>query len=80
MYGAIDRSFGVIERYTSRIDTVYVPEQWYQHVRDASVNANIKVIPMEQSSFHDYRQHLRKLYTERTQDLDKKPLDFSSIV
>lgn len=79
-YGAIDRSFGVIERYTSRLDTVYVPEKWYQHVRDASVNANIDVIQMEQSSFHDYRQHLRKLYTERTRDLDKKPLDFSSIV
>ena len=35
---------------------------------------------MEQSSFRDYRQHLRKLYTERSQDMDKRPLDFSHIV
>ena len=35
---------------------------------------------MEQSFFRDYRQHLRKLYTERTQDLEKNPLNFSSIV
>ena len=32
---------------------------------------------MEQSSFRNYRQHLRKIYTERSQDIEKKPLDFS---
>ena len=28
-YGQTDRSFGVIENYTSRIKTVYTPHQWY---------------------------------------------------
>ena len=32
-YGATDQAFGAIERYTSKIDTVFVPSQWYHHVR-----------------------------------------------
>ena len=31
-YGSMDQTFGTIEHYTSRIDTVYVPDQWCQHV------------------------------------------------
>lgn len=40
----------------------------------------IQVVPMEQSFFRDYRQHYRRLYTKRTTDLDKKPVDFCNIV
>ncbi len=79
-YGPTDRCFGSIERYVEKIDTVYTPSQWYQHVQNASVNGMIEVVPMEQSFFRDYRTHFRKLYTERTSDIDKKPLDFSHIV
>ena len=74
-YGPTDRSFGVIEHYTSRIETVYTPQQWYGHVKDAA--AGIQVYEIQQSSFRDYRQHLRKMYTERSQDVVNKPLDFS---
>lgn len=75
-HGPTDRSFGVIERHTSEVDTVYTPQQWYEHIKQAAVG--IKVVEMKQSSFRDdYRQHLRKIYTERSQDLDKQPLDFS---
>ena len=77
-YGPTDRSFGVIEHYTSKVETVYTPQQWYEHVKQAAVR--IKVAEMEQTFFRDYRQHLRKLYTERNQDIDKQPLDFSRIV
>ena len=74
-YGPTDRSFGVIERYTKHVETVYTPQHWYEHVRKSSVD--VEVYEMEQSTFKDYRQHLRKMYTERSQDINKKPLDFS---
>ena len=67
-YGPVDKSFGVIECYCSRIENVYTPRQWYEHVQQASVR--IKVTEMEQPFFRDYRKHLRKLYTERSQDMD----------
>ena len=76
-YGPADRSFGVIECYIRKIVTVYTPQQWYEHVRNTS--PGIQVIQMEQSAFRDYRQHLRKIYTERNQDIDKAPLDFNGI-
>ena len=69
-YGPTDRSFGVLERYTSRIETVYTPQQWYEHIHNAA--SGIVVTEMKQSSFRDYRQHLRRMYTERTHDVDKK--------
>lgn len=75
-YGPTDRSFGVIERYASHIETVYTPKQWYDHVRN--VAGSIVVNEMEQSSFRNYRQHLKKIYTERSRYEEKKPLDFSS--
>ena len=35
-YGSTDQAFGVIERYTSKVKTVYLPQQWYEHVSNAS--------------------------------------------
>ena len=52
-YGPTDRSFGVIEHYTSKVETVYTPQQWYEHVKQTAVS--IKVTEMEQSFFHNYR-------------------------
>lgn len=77
-YRPTDRSFGVIERHTSKLENVYTPRQWYDHVKQAA--AGIRVTEMEQSSFRDYRRHLRKLYTERSHDINKQPLDFSRIL
>ena len=48
-YGSTDQTFEIIERYASRIVTVYTPEQWYQHVRDAG--ACIQVVEMNQHFF-----------------------------
>lgn len=52
-YGLTDQAFGAIERYTSKIDTVCVPCQWYQHVRDAC--KSVVVIEMEQRFFQIFR-------------------------
>ena len=77
-YGTTDQAFGTIERYASRIETVYIPDQWYDHVRNAS--KSVEVIEMKQHFFRDYHSHLRKLYTERNKDEDKQNLDFKNIV
>ena len=80
-YGLTDQAFGMIERYAARIDTVYTPMQWYQHVRDAGFGAkSIEVVEMKQAFFCDYRKQLRKMYTERNKDEDKQNLDFQNIV
>ena len=80
-YGSTDQAFGVIERYTARIDTVYTPMQWYEHVRNAGLGVkSVQVVEMEQGYFYDFRQHLRKMYTERNKDEDKQNLDFHNIV
>lgn len=77
VYSRIDRSFRVIEHYTSRIDTVYTPQQWYEHVCNAA--SNVHVTEMKQEAFRDYRLHLRKRYIERSKDSNNQLLDFSSI-
>ena len=77
-YGSTDQTFGMIERHASRIDTVYTPEQWYQHVREAG--ACLQVVEMKQAFFRNYRQHLRSMYTERNKDEEKQTLDFQKIV
>ena len=80
MYGSSDQTFGMVERYASRIETVYTPNQWYQHVRNAGAGVkSVEVVEMEQV-FRNFREHLRKLYTERSKNEDKKPLDFMKIV
>ena len=80
-YGSTDQAFGMIERYAAKIDTVYTPQEWYEHVRNAGIGAKaIQVIEMEQKNFKDYRQHLHHLYTERKKDEDKNDLDFQHIV
>ena len=38
----------LLEKYASKIEMVYIPAQWYKHVRDAvtSMNGKIQVIEM----------------------------------
>ena len=36
-YGPSDQSFGVIEQHTSKVETVYTPQQWYGYVKQAFV-------------------------------------------
>lgn len=80
-YAATDQTFGTIERYTSKIETVFTPEQWYQHVRNASIGVRaIEVVEMKQEFFRDFRQHFRQMYTERNKDSSNEPLDFQKIV
>ena len=75
-YGATDQAFGSSERYASRIETVYIPDQLYDHVRNASKSVEVR----KQHFFRDYYSHLRKMYTERNKDKDKQNLDFKRIV
>ena len=77
-YGSTDQAFGVIERHASKVEAVYIPQQWYEHVGNAS--SHIQVVEMKQSFFCDFRQHLGKIYTERSKDEDKKSLDFQRVV
>ena len=81
-YGPTDRSFGAIEKYLSRIENVYTPHEWYQHVKDSAINASsrVEVVEMQQGCFHNHRDHLRHLYTERNKAEDGKPLEFSKVV
>ena len=44
------------------------------------VGSRIEVIEIEQDKFRDYQDHLRKLYTEHSKDLDNQPLDFVEAV
>ena len=57
-YGSTDQTFDMIERYASRIVTVYTPEQWYQYVRDAG--ASIWVVEMNQHFFLKLSSALEK--------------------
>lgn len=81
-YGPTDRHFAVIEKYAANIETIYTALQWYDHVREAitKTGSKIEVVEMEQRSFRNYRQHLRKLYTERNKHSDNHPLDFALAV
>ena len=65
-YGSTDRLFAVIEKHASKVEAVYTPHQWFYHVREAVMNAScrIEVTEMQQSNFRNYRDHLRKQYTE----------------
>ncbi len=70
-YGPADRCFGVIEKYLDRIETVYTPQDWYQHVKDSAVaeSSRVEVIEMQQGYFREHKKHLRQMYTERDKDL-----------
>ena len=77
-YGPTDRHFAIIEKFASKIEVVYTPQQWYDNVRKAvtTVGSRVEVAEMKQEYFQDYRAHLRKRYTERNKDLYNQPLDF----
>ena len=67
----------MIERYTSKIETVYIPQQWYEHVTNASIGVgSVEVIEMKQAFFLNFRQYLSNMYTERNKDDQKKILIF----
>ena len=60
----------MIERYTSKIDTVYTPQQWYEHVSIGV--SSVEVVEMKQPFFLDFRQYLSQMHTERNKDEQKK--------
>ena len=65
-YGPTDRHFAIIEKFASKIEAVYTPQQWYDNVRKAvtTVGSRVEVAEMKQEYFQDYRAHLRKRDTE----------------
>ena len=81
-YGPADRQFAVIEKYAKRIENVYTPGNWYQHVREAFVASEhkIEVVEMQQPSFFDWYKALNLHYTERTKDKSNEPLNFHNAV
>ena len=58
---------------------LYIPQEWYEHVREAivAVGSKIDVVEMEQDKFRKYRDHLKKLNVARNKDMDGIPLDFA---
>ena len=81
-YGPADRCFGTIEKYLMRIENVYTPQEWCQHVKDSAVNASskVEVIEMKQEYFGNHRNHLHQMYTERNKTDDGRPLEFSKVL
>ena len=77
-YGPTDRHFAIIEKHAERVEVVYTPEEWYQHVSESFVSSACKVhvIQMEQPFFSNYYQQLKNVYTERTEDTSKNALNF----
>ena len=64
-----DRDFGSIEQKKRQVQTVYVPQQWYELVRTARRHKPFVVKEMKQSdfkSFQDVRAHMvnRKTNTD----------------
>ena len=80
-YRSTDQVFGMIERYTSKIETVYLPQQWYEHVTNASIGfGSVEVVEMKQTFFLNFCQYLSNMYTERNKDDQKRNLDFQRVV
>lgn len=59
-YGPSDRHFPIIEKYCSKVESVFTPHQWYEHVRKAvvSVESKVEVVGMDQNDFRNYHVHL----------------------
>ena len=56
-YGLTDRLFAVIEKHASKVEAVYTPHQWFDHVCEAVMNAScrIEVTEMQQSNFRSFQ-------------------------
>ena len=50
-YGPADRSFGVIQKHTQKIENIHTPQKWCEHVQNSSVSGKIQVIEMTQDIF-----------------------------
>ena len=66
-----DRDFGTIEKRKQTAE-VYIPSQWYQVLREASINRPFEVIEMQQKDFLDFKGILAKRYVLRNKDKDGK--------
>ena len=56
-YGPTDTCFGVIEKHLHQIETVYTPQEWYQHVKDSAVTvaSRVEVTEMQQELFRNHQ-------------------------
>ena len=77
-YGVTDQAFGVIERYTSKIETVYTPEQWFEHVRNSSIGIrSIEVIEKNQMFFEIFVSISEKFILNEIKIPRTRPLSFT---
>ena len=79
-YGPADRYFGVIENYTRKIENIYTPQEWYEHVQASSVSGKIEVFAMGQKNFFDYWHFLQNMYTERNTDAEGNHVEFNKVL
>ena len=79
-YGPADRYFGVIENYTRKIENIYTPQEWYEHVQASSVSGKIEVFAMGQKNFFDYWHFLQNMHTERNTDAEGNHVEFNKVL
>ena len=79
-YGPADRSFGVIEKHTKKIENIYTPQEWCEHVQNSTVSGKIQVTEMSQDYFFDYWEFLKNMYIERNVDIEGNQIQFSKIL
>ena len=80
-YCPADRYFGIIERHVRKLENVYTPQQWYQHVQKSSLitSSKIEVVEVTQSEFYKYWSYLHNFYAERKKDIDGCDVEFSKV-
>lgn len=64
-----DRDFGIIEKRKQSAE-VYIPSQWYQVVREASLKKPFQVVEMQQEDFLDFKGAVAQRYALQNKDRD----------
>lgn len=64
-----DRDFGIIEKRKQSAE-VYIPSQWYQVVREASLKKPFQVVEMHQEDFLDFKGAVAQRYALQNKDRD----------
>ena len=62
-----DRDFGIIEKRKQSAE-VYIPSQWYQVVREASLKNPFQVVEMQQEDFLDFKGAVAQRYALQNKD------------
>ena len=62
-----DRDFGIIEKRKQSAE-VYIPSQWYQIVREASLKKPFQAVEMHQENFLDFKGAVAQRYALQNKD------------